>query len=229
MLRVIDRDSKTDEEIESLKAADPKLCVLLERDLENFLLSEEVLRLGSRVHSSDPAGAEVSLIHKRAEFLATADYPDDVKQVAGKLFDACKVAWDKLAQPGQDRHAFMRDVCAPLIASDTDTYAALRSGTSSRQVGPAILPVSERSRYVLVNFSWVSLDSQSDSQAGGRPWMYPDDRGLRRIAQHADVNVDGRLWTASQGLLIRWLRANESEWIHEHEGGQACVRKSGNH
>ncbi len=125
VLRVIDRDSRTDESIAALKVEDPLLRILSVRDLENYLLSDEVLKLGSQKWSDDADSACAILLEKKRELLGSAPYPDDVKAIAGSLFEEAKRRWGKLAQPGQDRTEFLRDVCAPLVVSDTDTYRAL--------------------------------------------------------------------------------------------------------
>ena len=136
---VRDRDSLTDESVSQER--ERGFAVLSERDLENYLLSEEVLRLGSVKYAkkgtdeSDESNGNAAvashelvadaLIAKRNDLLAGAKYPDDVKQIAGRLFEECKKAWALLAQPGQNRHVFMRDICAPLITPETQTYERL--------------------------------------------------------------------------------------------------------
>lgn len=112
--------------MEQLTSTDPSLRVLSERDLENYLLSDEVLRLGSDTYATHPAKAAAELIDRKMSLLKVAKYTDDVKSIAGQLFEAAKRLWRNLAQPGQDTHEFLRDICAPLIAPGTETYSALR-------------------------------------------------------------------------------------------------------
>jgi hypothetical protein len=124
--RVIDRDARTEEAVAQLMTADPALRVLSQRDLENYLLSEEVLRMGCRTYASDPEAASEELIALKSSLLRKAKYPDDVKSIAGPLFEAAKRLWHTLAQPGQDKHEFLRDVCAPLVGPATETYSLLK-------------------------------------------------------------------------------------------------------
>jgi hypothetical protein len=123
--RVIDRDGRTDEAVSDLKSEDHTLRVLSVRDLENYLLSDEVLSLGSKRWAEDPVQAESLLLSKKVDLLNCARYPDDVKEIAGSLFALAKQLW-RLSQPGQDRHEFLRDICAPLIVQGTETYESLR-------------------------------------------------------------------------------------------------------
>ena len=125
--RVIDRDSKTDQEVADLVAEDDSLCVLRVRDLENYLLSDEILGLAARSYRpTDGEEAVRAVLAKKAELLATQTYPDDVKAIAGDLFEFAKTEWG-LSQPGQDRHGFLRDICAPLITTTTATFRLLRA------------------------------------------------------------------------------------------------------
>ena len=122
--QVMDRDSRTDEAVADLRA-DPRVCVLSVRDLENYLLDDEILKLGSERYAGDSNAAFDAVRSVKESELAKQQYPDDVKAVAGQVFEEAKRNWDKLSQPGQDRHEFMRDVCAPLITPDTSTYERL--------------------------------------------------------------------------------------------------------
>jgi len=125
--RVMDRDGRTDKAIEDLKSNDSTVCVLSVRDLENYLLADEILQAGCEQYAGDQASeAFAALLAKKTELLASQTYDDDVKEIAGSLFELAKKLW-KLNQPGQDRHEFMRDVCAPLVSSGTQTYGLLRN------------------------------------------------------------------------------------------------------
>ena len=64
------------------------------------------------------------MIALKSQLLDDAPYADDVKSIAGELFNAMKREW-RLKQPGLNRHMFMRDVCAPLITPETETYTAI--------------------------------------------------------------------------------------------------------
>ena len=65
------------------------------------------------------------LVRLKSDLLAKAQYTDDVKSIAGELFEACKRGWN-LSQAGMNKHMFMRDVCAPLITPETETFAQLQ-------------------------------------------------------------------------------------------------------
>lgn len=123
--RLIDRDSRTDKAVEELVAADPSLRVLSVRDLENYLLSDEVLRLGSELYADSPDDAERKLIELKRGELQKTKYADDVKSVSGQLFEEAKRLWRRAPQLGQDRHEFMRDICARLVSPATQTYSRL--------------------------------------------------------------------------------------------------------
>ncbi len=124
--RLIDRDSRTDQAIADMKLADPALRVLSLRDLENYLLSDEILQIGCMKYADNPESATKELLFEKEQLLAAQDHGDDVKAIAGQLFEAAKKLWRRLTRPGQDRHEFMRDVCAALVTSETLTYQSLR-------------------------------------------------------------------------------------------------------
>lgn len=161
---VRDRDSLTPQAVADSR--EEGFLVLSERDLENYLLSDEVLTLGCELYiqpeiatESDQAGdsdvqqvelhddvtpdeqsdvdpakethslavvAAKELIAQKQALLEAATHGDDVKSIAGQIFEACKARWT-LSQAGLNRHMFMRDVCAPLITPETETYAALKA------------------------------------------------------------------------------------------------------
>lgn len=119
---IVDRDGLTPEEV-IRRTSDSSQYVLAERDIENYLLSDEVIGLLCTKYADDPDATQNMLAEKQ-KFLAAANSPDDVKSIAGQLFQHFK-SLAHLAQPGSDRHQFLRDICAPLIVEGTSTFRDL--------------------------------------------------------------------------------------------------------
>jgi hypothetical protein len=123
--RVIDRDDRTNAEIETLQAQHVR--VLTRRTIESYLLDDEILEavcvvLGSPQASADLIAAKATAL---ANSVAHGGPPDDFKRPAGDIYNAAKLLLPghKL---GSDKRAFMKGICAPQIVPGTQTYAALR-------------------------------------------------------------------------------------------------------
>lgn len=127
VVRLIDRDERTDEEVETLVSAQVGCRVLSRRDLENFLLSDEAI--GLLCDSVDKADSTVHLIEEKnrllSERVATGGLPDDVKAIAGQFYVLAKSHLG-LPRPGSTKEAFLRDVMAPLIRVGSATYHSLQ-------------------------------------------------------------------------------------------------------
>ena len=123
--RFRDRDALTPEEIKVKRAEG--VCVMSGyRNIESMLLSDDVL---SRLCDSHGMSDRFDSIRTaRDNALASAGVQcatDDLKPAAQAVHHAARVQLG-LSQPGEEKHAFMRDVLAPLVTADTPEYEKLR-------------------------------------------------------------------------------------------------------
>ena len=123
VVRLIDRDDRSDEEIEV--ANQQGVRVLSRRNLEAYLFDNEVLSaLAVAVGKVDKTQ---KLLTKKRDVLDTATdrLPDDLKPVRGKIYEACQDVLG-LTQQGQNATAFMRYTLAPLIKPGMNVYEELK-------------------------------------------------------------------------------------------------------
>ncbi len=123
--RLIDRDDRAEQEIETLRAQHVQVLTL--RTLESYLLDDEILRaLCEKLGSPETTPA---LIQAKADALAASiqrgNPIDDFRRCSGEFFVAAKrlLANHKL---GGDTRAFLKGLCAPLVTQNTETYRRLR-------------------------------------------------------------------------------------------------------
>jgi AAA domain, putative AbiEii toxin, Type IV TA system len=126
VIRLVDRDSKTSTEIRVYGTDGVR--VLSRRHLEAYLLDDEVIE--RLCISTGHPEATASLIEMKRQLLGKSvdrgKAPDDHKSIAGELqVEARKLL--RLTIAGSNAEAFMRDVMAPLITTDTGTYSALET------------------------------------------------------------------------------------------------------
>jgi hypothetical protein len=128
---VFDRDDRHESEIEELQAKG--IRVLARRDLESYLWDDEILDKLCETYQSDAATASqvaANLKTEKARLLAknpeTGKPADDVKAIAGPLYNACKLQLG-LMQCGNDAEAFERLTLAPLITTDMRTFQELEA------------------------------------------------------------------------------------------------------
>jgi len=126
VIRLVDRDSKTPQEIEASVAGGVR--VLSRRHLEAYLLDDEII---SRlcVSAGRPELAE-SLIEIKGRLLQDSTLRgnpgDDFKSISGGLqVEARRLLG--LERAGSNADAFLRDVLAPLITPETTVYRALEA------------------------------------------------------------------------------------------------------
>ena len=123
VVRLVDRDAlSTDEVAEQVERG---ITVLSERNLESYLFCDETLRaLANSVDMEDRAD---ELLTEKREIRAKRpkDAPDDLKPASGEIYVACQTIL-KLANPGSDTEAFMRDTLAPLITPNMEVYDKLK-------------------------------------------------------------------------------------------------------
>lgn len=123
VIRLIDRDARSDEEIEDLRKSGVR--VLSRRNLESYLFNDEVLRaLADSVGEEDQTQALLENVHSiRAARLG--DAPDDLKPASGEIYNACKQLLS-LSNPGNTAKVFMRDTLAPLVEPRMRVYKELQ-------------------------------------------------------------------------------------------------------
>ena len=123
IVALADRDDKTASEVAQFQG-----IVLSERNLESYLLADEVIEAlvqqeGKEHLLSDAITVKTDAI---ASSVSRGNPPDDLKSAAGEIYNELKRLLG-LQQPGNDKDAFMRYTMAPLIVPDTQTYQKLKA------------------------------------------------------------------------------------------------------
>lgn len=124
VLRVIDRDFRSPQEVVDLEAAGVR--VLTRRHLESYLLDHEVLR--ELCNAVGEPGRQAEIIRLVEEAVkASVDRgndADDLKSAAGQAFVSIRKAL-QLPSPGNSMEAFLADTLAPLLRPGMVVYEAL--------------------------------------------------------------------------------------------------------
>ena len=122
IIALADRDSKTPHEIAQFQG-----IVLSERNVESYLLADEVIEALVRQEGKDQLLADAIQIKTDAiaSSVSRRNPPDDLKSAAGEIYVGLKQLLG-LQQPGDDKDAFMRYTMAPLIVPGTQTYQKLK-------------------------------------------------------------------------------------------------------
>ena len=125
VVRLIDRDDRSDEEIEQV-IGNGAVRVLRRRNLESYLFDDEVLTALALSVSADESVLD-ELMEAKAKIVSESGHEaaDDLKPCSGGIYNACKRIL-KLTRCGNNAKAFMRDTLAPLIANGMTVYADLR-------------------------------------------------------------------------------------------------------
>lgn len=118
-----DRDDKTPQEVAQFQG-----IVLSERNLESYLLADEVIEAlvqqEGKVHLlADAIKVKTDAI---AASVSRGNPPDDLRSAAGEIYVGLKRLLG-LQQSGNDKDAFMRYKMAPLITPGTETYRKLKT------------------------------------------------------------------------------------------------------
>lgn len=125
VLRVIDRDARTEEEIKHENSIG--IRVLSKRHLESYLMDDETLSAFCESLGQRDKGAEV--LSEKAKAIAASvqrgNPADDIKSAAGMIYESMKRLLS-LSQAGNSTDAFMRDKLAPMIKPGTKIYGELR-------------------------------------------------------------------------------------------------------
>jgi predicted ATPase len=127
VIRVIDRDDRSPQEISQLEKEGVK--VLSRRHLEAYLMDDEILTaLCAKVEKPDRA-AEVlaAKVQAMKDSIARGNPSDDVKSAAGIIYNESKRIL-ALTGCGNYVEAFCRDTLAPLVVPSTETYRLLKHG-----------------------------------------------------------------------------------------------------
>ena len=122
-----DRDDSTPEEVRARQVQQVVVRTMSEyRNIEAMLLSDGVLvRLCESVEKADRIGA-IRAARDSALDGHQGDHPgDDLKPAAQAVHHAARNELG-LLRSGQTKHAFMRDVLAPLVATGTPEYESLK-------------------------------------------------------------------------------------------------------
>jgi predicted ATPase len=124
VIRIIDRDDRSIEEIEEEK--DQGVRVLSRRNIESYLFDDEVItELAKNVDQPDKA---TELLRYKRSLIAEKESGavDDLKPISGKMYNQCKKVLN-LTQCGNNAGSFMRSTLAPLIKPHMSIYQGLRS------------------------------------------------------------------------------------------------------
>jgi len=123
--RLIDRDLRTDAEVEQLRAQGVR--VLSRRSIESFLYDDEVIeKLCSKAEK--PECIAESLLIKKAAVEASVvrgNDADDMKSAAGETYNGIRRLLG-LHNAGSSAMAFARDVLAPLVVPGLRVYDELK-------------------------------------------------------------------------------------------------------
>ena len=123
VVRLIDRDDRTDNEIARLAASGVR--TLSRRNLESYLFDDEVLKaLAASVDKEDQIDA--LLAEKKSIRDARRAAPsDDLKPASKELYVRCRKILS-LTRSGKTVQAFMRDRLAPVIKPNMAVYEELK-------------------------------------------------------------------------------------------------------
>lgn len=125
VIRLIDRDDRSPQEIADLQAQTIK--VLSRRHIESYLYDDEILT-ALCIKKGNAAVAPDLIADKMAAITASVgrgNAPDDVKSASGEIYNAAKRRLG-LVGVGNDSTAFMQSTLAPLVTNNTAVYRELR-------------------------------------------------------------------------------------------------------
>lgn len=126
VIRVVDRDERSDDEVGRLHLDGVR--VLSRRDLENYLLGDDIIHALCRSFGQPSVGAD--LIALKAQLLAAesssprARAPDDVKNIAGQLVNEFRKRFS-IRGGGNTTDAFLSDTMAVLVTPGCKSYSDL--------------------------------------------------------------------------------------------------------
>jgi ABC-type cobalamin/Fe3+-siderophores transport system ATPase subunit len=124
-IKIIDRDDRSENEIKELKMQGIK--VLTQRDIESYLLDDEIIEKLCKVSGQESLIADCLQIKKTAltNSIARKNPTDDIKSAAGEIYVELKKILS-LTACGNSTESFLSDTIAPLITPDTKIYLKLK-------------------------------------------------------------------------------------------------------
>ena len=126
IIKVIDRDERTDQEISELNKKGIK--VLKRRNLESYLFDDSVIKklceLNNKPEQFDKC--EKAIKTAIANSVSRKNAPDDFKSARGEIYNELKTNLG-LTKCGSNADTFLRDTLAPLITEDMEVYKELES------------------------------------------------------------------------------------------------------
>jgi RecF/RecN/SMC N terminal domain len=126
VIRLIDRDDRTDNEMLALRARGIRVLTL--RTIESYLLDDSVLT--AVCHQLGDGGRAQELLDAKqramTDSVAAGGPPDDLKRTAGDIYNAAKQLFPNI-RLGSNNRAFMAGVCAPLVRAQSVLYGQMRS------------------------------------------------------------------------------------------------------
>ena len=125
-IKIIDRDDRSEQEIKDL-LSEENVKSLTRRDIESYLLDDEIIRKLCIVNGKDDLIDDCLQI--KADAIAESqmrDNPaDDIKLASGTMYVNLKQKLE-LTGCGNTKVAFLRDTIAPLLTTDTQIYGHLK-------------------------------------------------------------------------------------------------------
>ena len=124
IIKVIDRDDRSPEEIAELETAGVK--VLSRRHIESYLLDDEVLKKWCIITGKQEKESELLAIKQQAihESISRGNAPDDIKSASNAICTEGKKLLG-LTKCGNNGEMIMRDTLAKLITPDMTVYRDL--------------------------------------------------------------------------------------------------------
>jgi energy-coupling factor transporter ATP-binding protein EcfA2 len=125
-LKIIDRDDRSQEEINEI-IEDEGVIVLSLRDLESYLLDDEIIIKLCKINNKENLVDECLNIKKQAieNSVGRGNPIDDIKSAAGQIYVNLKKTLS-LTQCGNSTEAFLRDTIANLVTEETNIYKKMR-------------------------------------------------------------------------------------------------------
>lgn len=124
VIKIVDRDDRSDTEVSELKGKGIK--VLKERNLESYILDDEVIKkLCESVRKAEEYGECIK--EKKAALESSksrGNAIDDYKSARGDIYTALKRRLE-LTKCGNNADTFIRDTLSPLITPDMSVYRRL--------------------------------------------------------------------------------------------------------
>ena len=124
IIKIVDRDDKSPEEINELKAKGIK--VLIKRHIESYLWDDEIIILLCKSLNKEDKIEDCLVAKSRAiaDSVERGHPTDDIKSASGRIYTEVKRILS-LTKCGNTKEAFLRDTIVPLISEDTRIYKEL--------------------------------------------------------------------------------------------------------